>query len=96
MVAQFYPVKPVELHKIHCDASAKIKWKFSGYPLITANGNQDLYDSGISGIGIRVNTHEHEAKIEFVKTENQTGSGVIKSGTLTAYLEGTAIISFCG
>ncbi|MDC9588239.1 fimbrial protein [Xenorhabdus sp. XENO-10] len=89
-----YPVKPMELNKIYCDASAKIEWKFSGYPLITANGSQDLYDSGVSGIGIRVNPQEHEAKIEFVKTENQTGSGVIKSGTLTAYLEGTAIYSY--
>ncbi|OTA17305.1 fimbrial adhesin protein precursor [Xenorhabdus vietnamensis] len=89
-----YPVKSVGLNKTHCDASTKIEWKFSGYPLITANGSQDLYDSGVSGIGIRVNTQEHEAKIEFVKTENQTGSGMIKSGTLTAYMEGTAIYSY--
>ncbi|MBD2811760.1 type 1 fimbrial protein [Xenorhabdus sp. Vera] len=88
-----YPVKHIDLNRFHCDRSAKIEWEFTGYPLMM-NGNKSIHDSGIAGIGIRVNDQGNETKIEFVKTEASTGSGAINSGVLTARLAGTVIYSF--
>ncbi|AOM40612.1 fimbrial protein [Xenorhabdus hominickii] len=89
-----YPINTIGIKNYTCDDSEKVEWEFTGYPLIAINSEEGLHDSGISGIGIRMNTQGNETKVEFVKTKPKTGSGVITSGLITARLDGTAIYSF--
>ncbi|OTA21182.1 fimbrial adhesin protein precursor [Xenorhabdus beddingii] len=93
-VIDAYPIKQMNMDKFHCDGSQRIEWEFTGYSLSAMNASGKIYDSGISGIGIRINDQNNEMKIEFVKTKSATGSGRIKQGVITARLAGTTLYSY--
>ncbi|MDX7998088.1 type 1 fimbrial protein [Xenorhabdus sp. Reich] len=89
-----YPVNTIGAKNYTCDGPEKIEWEFMGYPLTGNSRSDDVHDSGISGVGIRMNAPSGETKVEFVKTKSNTGSGVMTSGVITARLAGTAVYSF--
>ncbi|MBD2824508.1 fimbrial protein [Xenorhabdus szentirmaii] len=86
-----YPVATIDMNQYACDVPNKIEWEFSGYPLTQDIRSDDVHDSGILGVGIRVNSQSGETKVEFVKTKPLTGSGVMPTGIITAKLEGKMI-----
>ncbi|MCG3463373.1 fimbrial protein [Xenorhabdus bovienii] len=80
---------PQDILGIDCDKPEKISWKFIGYTP-TSSRNDDTYDSGVPGIGIRM----YGSNIELIKTNPKTGTGPIKNGVIQAYVGSTIVHTY--
>ncbi|MDX7987256.1 fimbrial protein [Xenorhabdus sp. 12] len=78
-----------------CSSPEEIVWEVKGHSRIMRGGDEATYDTGVSGIDMRIRIHDKgkQAELAFVKTQHLTGSGFIKPIEITARVSDLKIYS---